>query len=105
MKILRLKHRYDFGHDYYVQFFNTGKHWPGLLKNRSLLQFSVSWSDEPSWPYLQIVSGGNSPFGFLFWVHKFGFDLDIMGITWNFYRLEEVDAMVSEKDEAISRQV
>ncbi len=49
MTLFQFKHRYDFGHDWYVQVLN--------VKNWSLLQVSVSWNDYPGWPYLQIKSG------------------------------------------------
>lgn len=83
MKLLRLKYREDFGHDYYTQIF-TGKRW-------TLIQTSVSWNDFPSWPYVQITMGSNGLFGIMFWVYKFGFDLDIMSRTWRWDYAEKLD--------------
>jgi hypothetical protein len=40
MKLFKFKHRYDFGHEVYVQVVN--------IKRWSLFQFSVSWNDYPS---------------------------------------------------------
>jgi hypothetical protein len=48
-----------------------------------LLQVSVSWNDEPSWPYIQITSGSGTVLGILFWAYKFGFDIDLISRTWN----------------------
>jgi len=75
MTLFQFKHRYDFGHDWYVQVLFT--------KNWSLLQVSVSWNDYPSLPYLQVTSGSNGLLGVLFWAHKFGLDIDILSRTWN----------------------
>jgi hypothetical protein len=52
MNIIKLNHRYDFGHDWYVQVLFT-KRW-------ALFQGSVSWNDFPAWPYIQIKSGNGS---------------------------------------------
>jgi len=83
MKLLNLKHREDFGHDYNVQILN--------VKNWSLLQVSVSWNDQPSLPYLQITSGSNGLLGVLFWAYKFGLDIDILSRTWRWDFTKEVD--------------
>ena len=86
MSLIKFKHRYDFGHEVYVQILN--------IKRRSLFQVSVSWCDYPSWPYLQITSGGNGLLSILFWAYKFGFDIDVLSRTWNWDYMKEVD----EKD-------
>jgi len=83
MKLLRLNHRYDFGHDYYAQFLT--------IKNWSLLQVSVSWNDCPGWPYIQVTSGSNGLLGVLFWVYKFGLDIDILSRTWRWDHTKELD--------------
>jgi len=83
MKLLNLKHREDFGHDYNVQILN--------VKNWSLLQVSVSWNDHPSFPYLQVTSGSSGLLGVLFWVYKFGLDIDILSRTWRWDYLEKED--------------
>lgn len=82
MTLFEFKHRYDFGHDWYVQVLN--------VKNWSLLQASVSWNDYPSWPYIQIKSGSGSTLSILFWAYKFGFDIGIIERTWRWdYRDEQ----------------
>lgn len=91
MTLIKLNHRFDFGHDWYVQILNTGRHFPKFIKNYSLIQISVSWNDTPGWPYLQIAFGSNGFLSILFWVHKFGFDIDIFTRTWNFKYLEKLD--------------
>ena len=83
MNLIKFKHRYDFGHEVYVQILN--------IKRRSLFQVSVSWCDYPSWPYLQITSGGNGLLSILFWAYKFGFDVDVFSRTWNWDYMKEVD--------------
>ena len=84
MTLFQFKHRYDFGHDWYIQVLN--------LKKWSLLQLSVSWNDYPGWPYLQVTSGSNGLFSILFWAYKFGLDVDILSRTWNWNYLEEIDS-------------
>ncbi len=70
MTLFQFKHRYDFGHDWYVQVLN--------VKNWSLLQVSVSWNDYPGWPYLQIKSGTGSTLSILFWAYKFGLEESLL---------------------------
>jgi hypothetical protein len=91
MKLIQFKHRYDLGHDWYVQILNISRHWPKLLKERSVLQLSVSWCDYPSWFYMQITSGMHGILGVMICVYKFGFDFDILSKTWNWDRLRELD--------------
>ena len=75
MKLITLKHRYDYGHDWYAQILPTRK-W-------ALLQCSVSWNDYASWPYIQIKSGTGSVLSVLFWAYRFGFDFGIIERTWD----------------------
>ena len=75
MNLIQFKHHYDFGHEWYVQIAN--------IKRWSLFQFSVSWNDYPSWPYVQVTSGGNGLLSILFWAYKFGVDIDVLSHTWN----------------------
>jgi len=91
MTFLKIKHREDFGPEIYFQLINFSKHWPKPVKRRSVLQISLSWNDYPSWPYIQITSGGGGLLGILLWVYKFGFDLDFMSRTWNFDYLQGVN--------------
>jgi hypothetical protein len=74
-KLIQFNHRYDFGHDCYIQFLN--------VRNWSLLQVSFSWNDFAGLPYLQIHMGSNGLFGLLFWVHRLGFDVSLASRTWN----------------------
>ena len=89
MSLLRARHREDFGHEWYVQILNTGKHVPRPFKDMSLLQLSVSWNDYPSWPYLQIKSGTGSTLSIMFWAHRFGIDIGIIERTWNWGATDE----------------
>lgn len=91
MNLFNFKHREDFGHDWYFQILNTTRHWPGCLKKWSLFQLSVSWNDFPSWPYLQITFGSNGLFSILFWVYKFGLDIDFCSRTWTWDHLDKLD--------------
>jgi len=88
MNLIQFKHRYDFGHEIYVQILN--------IKRRSLLQVSVSWCDYPSWPYIQITSGGNGLLSILFWAYKFGFDIDLFSRTWNWDYMKEVNEELAD---------
>ena len=90
MKLIEFKHRYDFGHDWYLQVLN--------LKKWSLFQLSVSWNDYPGWPYLQVTFGSNGLFSILFWAYKFGLDVDILSRTWNWNYLENVDEQEVDLD-------
>jgi hypothetical protein len=87
MDFLRLSHREDFGHDFYFQFINFSKHFPQPFKRRSLLQFSVSWNDYASWPYIQFTMGSGGLLGVIIWIYKFGFDADLFRYTWKFDHL------------------
>ena len=83
MSVIKFNHREDFGHDLYVQIIN--------IKTFSLLQISISWNDYPSWPYLQIKSGTGDVLDVLFWAYKFGIDITILGRTWSWDYLEDID--------------
>lgn len=91
MSFLRIKRREDFGEEIYFQVINFGRHWPIPFKRRSVLQVSLSWNDDPGFPYIQITSGNTGLLGIMLWIYKFGFDLDIMSRTWNFTYLEKLD--------------
>lgn len=87
--LIRFDRRQDFGDDYYFQLANVKfkeSYW-------SLLQFSVSWNDYPGFPYLQITFGSNGFFGILFWVYKFGLDIDLFSRTWKFDTLKKLDEL------------
>ena len=81
-KLVKFTDRYVFGHDWYASLINIRK-W-------SLFQVSISWSDYPSWPYLQIRSGTGDVLSILFWAHKFGFDFTFIARTWNWDRYDNL---------------
>jgi len=83
MKLIKFNHRYDYGHDWYMQFLYTDR-W-------ALFQASVSWNDYASWPYIQIKSGNGSVLNLMFWAYKFGFDIGFIERTWDWGYLEQVD--------------
>jgi hypothetical protein len=89
--LVTIKHRKDFGDDWYIQIANTGMHFPRPFKKKSLLQVSLSWNDDTCWPYLQINSGGGTLFSMLFWVYKFGFDITIWSRTWTWEHLRKLE--------------
>jgi hypothetical protein len=68
-----------------------------------LLQISLSWNDYASWPYLQIRSGSGDVLSIIFWVYKFGIDIDLMGRTWSWDYLEniEIDTSLDDVDPTI----
>jgi hypothetical protein len=97
-KLFNCTFRKDFGSDFYVQFLN--------IKKWSLLQVSVSWNDFPSLeyykiiqdrinaitsPYLSIAFGSNGLVSFVFWVGKFGFDVDILSRTWYWNYMKNIE--------------
>jgi hypothetical protein len=83
MNLIKFNKKEDFGTDYYIQILN--------IKRISLLQISVSWNDYPSWPYLQIKSGTGDVLDILFWAYKFGIDVTILGRTWCWDYLENIE--------------
>lgn len=82
-KLIQFNVRKDYGTDYYIQFLNIRK-W-------SLLQISLSWNDYPSSPYFQFTLGSNGLLTTLFWVYKFGLDIDFASRTWNLNYFSEND--------------
>ena len=88
MKLISLKYREDYGHEWYVQVLHN-KRW-------ALLQASVSWNDYAGWPYLQIKSGCGGVLSIVFWVYKFGIDIGFIERTWNWGVIEDPD--VEEED-------
>ena len=90
MSLIKFNHREDFGHDWYVQIIN--------IKRISLLQISISWNDFKSWPYLQIKSGTGDVLDIIFWIYKFGIDVTILGRTWSWDYLNDIDFDTSLDD-------
>jgi hypothetical protein len=82
MKLISLKYREDYGHEWYVQVLHN-KRW-------ALLQASVSWNDYAGWPYIQIKSGTGTLLSIMVWVYRFGFDIGVCEHTWNFEYLNEL---------------
>lgn len=82
LNLFRFTYAEDFGGTWYFQLLNFNKHFPLPIKRRSLLQWSFYWNDYSSWPYIQITFGSSGLFGIIFWVYKFGFDLDLLAYTW-----------------------
>ena len=91
MSIIKFRHRYDFGHDYYVQVLNIRK-W-------SLLQVSVSYNDYAATPYLQITFGSNGFFSILSWIGKFGFDVHILSRTWKYDYMNNIEDNMCNYDD------
>jgi hypothetical protein len=83
MSILKINKRKDFGTEYYVQILN--------IKRTSLLQVSVSWNDFPSWPYFQLRSGIGDVLSIVFWAGKLGIDITLLGRTWSWDFMKEID--------------
>ena len=83
-KLIQFNTRKDYGIDFYIQFLN--------LKKWSLLQISLSWNDYPSFPYIQITSGNGGLMSFMFWVYRFGLDIDFVSRTWNWDYIRDYDA-------------
>ena len=95
MKLIQFKYREDFGHEWYVQILNIRP----KKYQWSLLQFSVSWNDFSSWPYLQITSGSSGLLSILLWAYKFGFDIDILSRTWNWDYLKDSSETGTDNEE------
>ncbi len=83
MNLIQFNHRKDFGDDWYVQIIN--------IKRISLLQISISWNDFKSWPYFQLKSGTGDVLDIIFWLYKFGIDVTILGRTWTWDHLKDID--------------
>lgn len=74
MKLIKLSHQTDWGHDWYVRLLFT-KRW-------ALFQGCVSWSEYAGWPFLQIKFGMNSLISIQFNVYKFGLTIGLFERTW-----------------------
>ncbi len=83
MSILKINVRKDFGTEWYVQILN--------VRRLSLLQVSFSLNDYASWPYLQIKSGTGDVLDIIFWIYKFGICVDLLGRTWSWDYLNDID--------------
>jgi hypothetical protein len=90
MSLIKFNHREDFGHDFYVQIIN--------IKRFSLLQISISWNDFKSWPYIQIKSGTGDVLDIIFWIYKFGICINLLGRTWTWDYLKDIDFDEEEED-------
>lgn len=74
MKFIEFNYREDFGKEWYTSIIS--------IKNISLLQISLDYSDYGGWPYVQITSGMGKFFGILATVGRFGFCLEILSRRW-----------------------
>ena len=83
MNLISLKHREDYGHEWYVQVLHN-KRW-------ALLQASVSWNEYPSWAFVQVKSGMGTLLSIMVCVYKLGFDIGVCEHTWNFEYLKDLD--------------
>jgi hypothetical protein len=97
MNLIRYAHRQDYGHDWYVQILNTGRHVPRPFRDWTLLQLSFSTCEHPGWPYIQIKSGAGSGLSILVWAWKLGFDIDILSHTWKYEYLDRAADKVNEQ--------
>ena len=88
--LVKYNKRKDFGTEYYIQILN--------IKRISLLQVSVSWNDYPSWPYFQLRSGTGDILCIIFWAYKFGFDATLIGRTWSWDFMKDIDEDTLETD-------
>ena len=88
---IRTKKKKDFGTETYVQLLNIKfKHY------WSLIQISLSWNDDPGWPFFQTTFGCNGFFSSLLWVYKFGLGVDIFCRSWD--DLAEIDDMIHHEN-------
>ena len=74
MKLIKLSHQEDWGHDWYLQVLFT-KRW-------TLFQGCVSWCEYPSWPLLQIQFGMGGLMTVLFQAYKLGISVGFFERTW-----------------------
>jgi len=80
MKLIRFRHQWDYGHDWYAQILFT--------RSWALFQGSISWGHYPGWPYLQIKIGSGSLVSVMFSAYKFGFSIGLCDRTWRWYYLD-----------------
>lgn len=74
MKLIQSGISKDYGSDFWIKILST-KHW-------SFIQVQVGWFDYPTWPFIQIKSGGGYGLSILFALYKFSFDVDFLSRTW-----------------------
>lgn len=74
MKLFTFEKRDDYGTDMYLSVLTTKRH--------SFLQFSLSFCEYSSWPYIQLSLGQNCLLGFFCYFYKIGFDIELIGRTW-----------------------
>lgn len=82
-QLAKVSRRCDFGQDFYFQFLFTDR-W-------ALFQFSASWNDYPSWPYIQLHSGSGSLLSAMFWVHRLGFDVGFLERSWKWDYTDNIE--------------
>lgn len=74
MKLIEYGISRDYGNNFRIKIL-TIKEW-------SLFQSEVGWSDDSSWPYIQIKSGGGYGLSVLFLFYKFSLDIDVLSRSW-----------------------
>jgi hypothetical protein len=90
MKLFQYKCRKDFGVEH-IFFLLRGKKF-------SLLQFSVSCDDYPSFPYIQVSSGNNGLLDILCYVYRFSFNVELIGRNWEHYLDKVVEIEWNENE-------
>jgi hypothetical protein len=51
----------------------------------------LPWNDFPSWPYFQLRSGIGDVLSIVFWAGKLGIDITLLGRTWSWDFMKEID--------------
>lgn len=77
MKLLSYRRYQDYGVEHIFSLFRGEKF--------SLFQLSVGWDEYKSWPYVQVSSGNNNLFDFLFYAYRFSCSFSLIGRTWVYY--------------------
>ena len=97
MKLFKTSYREDFGHEWYVQIFNTSRHYPRRLRGVSLIQLSFSYDDEPTW-YFQLSSSSYGPLSMMITIFRFSFVVDLFTRTWNWDYAKDIDNQCNYDD-------
>jgi hypothetical protein len=75
MKLLNYFVREDYGNEYCLTVLQ--------FKRWSLIQTSVSWSDDACSPMMQFTIGCNGLLSFWVYGHKFSFCFDLITLNWH----------------------
>lgn len=82
MRLIELKKIEDYGKEYQLILFSFGRHFPGVLKDRTLVQVSISLDDFPSL-MLYLLMGQNGLFSLLVCIYRVSFAIDIFTYRWS----------------------